>query len=208
MAMSDAQHVWEERYGERERIWSGKVNERLAEVAGSLTPGRALDLGCGEGADAIWLAEHGWQVTAVDISQTALDRARDDAAKRNLADRIDFQRRDLTESLPSGAFDLVSAQFLHSTQQWDRAQLLRRAADTVAPQGTLLIVDHAAGPPWAQHHHHDFQSADEVVASLNLDAAQWNRERVETVEREATGPDGQRAALTDNVIVLRLTQRS
>ena len=205
MAMSDAQHAWEERYGERERVWSGRVNVRLAEVADSMTPGRALDLGCGEGADAIWLAEHGWHVTAVDISQTALDRARDDAAARNLLDRIDFQRRDLTETFPDGTFDLVSAQFLHSTLEWDRTQLLRRAVETVVPGGTLLIVDHAAAPPWAQHHHHhhDFPSAEGVVASLNLDAAQWVRERVESVEREATGPDGQHAVLTDNVMVLR-----
>ncbi|HZQ32131.1 MAG TPA: class I SAM-dependent methyltransferase [Mycobacterium sp.] len=205
MAMSDAQHAWEERYGERERVWSGRVNVRLAEVADSMTPGRALDLGCGEGADAIWLAEHGWHVTAVDISQTALDRARDDAAARNLLDRTDFQRRDLTETFPDGTFDLVSAQFLHSTLEWDRTQLLRRAAETVVPGGTLLIVDHAAAPPWAQHHHHhhEFPSAEGVVASLNLDAAQWVRERVESVEREATGPDGQHAVLTDNVMVLR-----
>lgn len=205
MAMSDAQHAWEERYGERERVWSGRVNVRLAEVAESMTPGRALDLGCGEGADAIWLAEQGWHVTAVDISQTALDRALDDAAARNLLDRIDFQRLDLTETFPDGTFDLVSAQFLHSTLEWDRTQLLRRAAETVVPGGTLLIVDHAAAPPWAQHHdhHHDFPSADGVVVSLNLDAAQWVRERVESVEREATGPDGQHAVLTDNVMVLR-----
>src|SRR5512144_263955 len=96
--MSQARQSWEEHYGERERVWSGRVNLRLAEVAEALTPGRALDLGCGEGADAVWLADHGWQVTAVDISQTALDRAAVEAKARGVADRIDFQRRDLTES--------------------------------------------------------------------------------------------------------------
>jgi SAM-dependent methyltransferase len=206
MAMSEAQQAWEEHYGERERAWSGRVNVRLAEVVEPMRPGRALDLGCGEGADALWLAERGWHVTAVDISQTALDRAASDAASRNLLDHIDFQRRDLTESFPDGAFDLVSAQFLHSTVPMDRARLLRRAADAVAPGGTLVIVDHAAAPPWASklnHHHHEFPRAQEVVKSLNLDDSQWNRIRVAAVEREATGPDGQQEVVTDNLMVLR-----
>ena len=204
MAMSDGEQAWEERYGERERVWSGRVNARLAEVAEALAPGRALDLGCGEGADAVWLAEHGWHVTAVDISQTALDRAVAEANARNVADTIDFQRHDLTQSFPAGVFDLVSAQFLHSTVPMDRAKLLRRAANAVAPGGTLLVVDHAAAPPWASKmHHHEFPTADEVVSSLEREAAQWDRIRVEAVERETVGPDGQHAVLTDNVMVLR-----
>ncbi len=208
MAMFEARQAWEEHYGERERVWSGRVNVRLAEVVESMTPGRALDLGCGEGADALWLAEHGWHVTAVDISQTALDRAAADAKARNLFGSIDFQHHDLTQTFPDGVFDLVSAQFLHSTVEMDRAQLLRRAASAVKPGGTMLIVDHAAPPPWSRKldHHHEFPSAEDVLASLNLDDSQWNRIRVEAVDREAVGPDGQRVVLTDNVMVLRRLQ--
>jgi len=202
MVTSDAEQAWEERYGERERVWSGRVNARLAEVADALTPGRALDLGCGEGADAVWLAERGWHVTAVDISQTALERAASEANARNVA--VDFQRHDLTETFPAGVFDLVSAQFLHSRVPMDRAKLLRRAADAVAPGGILLIVDHAAAPPWASKmHHHEFPTVDEVASSLNLDVAQWERIRVDAVERQTVGPDGVDAVLTDNVMVLR-----
>ena len=120
MSKSEAQQVWEEHYADRDRVWSGRVNVRLAEVAESLPPGRALDLGCGEGGDAMWLAERGWHVTAVDISQTALDRAAADARSRNLLERIDFQRHDLPDTFPEGVFDLVSAQFLHSTVELDR----------------------------------------------------------------------------------------
>ena len=208
MSKSEAQQVWEEHYAERDRVWSGRVNVRLAEVAESLPPGRALDLGCGEGGDAMWLAERGWHVTAVDISQTALDRAAADARSRNLLERIDFQRHDLPDTFPEGAFDLVSAQFLHSTVELDRPSLLRLGADAVSESGTLLIVDHGGPPPWASKldHHHEFPSADEVADSLNLDAGEWERVRLEAVEREATGPDGEVATWIDNVIVLRRHQ--
>ncbi len=206
MTISDAQQAWEEHYGRNERMWSGRVNVRLAELVEQMSPSRALDLGCGEGGDAMWLAEQGWRVTAVDISQTALDRASADAVARDLAAQIDFQRHDLTQSFPSGAFDLVSAQFLHSTVPWDRPRLLRRAAETVAPGGALVIVDHGGAPPWASKlddHHLEFPTADEVVTSLDLDESHWDRVRVAAVERNAVGPGGQEAVLIDNVIVLR-----
>ena len=76
MSTHETKEHWEQHYGERERIWSGRVNVQFAEIVGDLTPGRALDLGCGEGADSVWLAEQGWTVVAVDISDTALGRAR------------------------------------------------------------------------------------------------------------------------------------
>ena len=198
----DTQQMWEERYAESDRIWSGRPNARLVEVVSDLTPGRVLDLGCGEGGDAVWLARRGWQVVAVDIAENALRRAR--AAAGELADRIDFQRHDLTRTFPDGRFDLVSAHFLHSPIGWDRNTLLRRAAEAVAPGGMLLIVDHGEAPPWAERiHDHVFAGPDEVVEGLALDPAQWERERVGSAEREAVGPDGQTGTLVDNVIVLR-----
>jgi SAM-dependent methyltransferase len=205
MSTPDAKATWEEHYGERDRVWSGRVNVRLAELASTLTPGRALDLGCGEGGDAMWLAEHGWNVVAVDISETALQRAAADAGARGLDGRIEFQQHDMSESFPVGTFDLVSAQFLHSMVDLDRPRILRQAADAVVPGGLLMVVDHNGPPPWASklHHQHEFPSADEVVESLNLPVAQWERLRAEAVDRETTGPDGEAATLTDNVIVLR-----
>jgi SAM-dependent methyltransferase len=111
----------------------------------------------------------------------------------------------MMESFPDGVFDLVSAQFLHSKLPMDRARLLRSAAGAVAPGGTLLIVDHAAPPPGMSKldHHHEFPGTEEVLASLNLDAAQWDRVRVESVDRDATDRDGQHFVWTDNVMVLR-----
>jgi SAM-dependent methyltransferase len=119
--------------------------------------------------------------------------------------RITFAQHDLAESFPDGEFDLVSAHFLHSTIPLDRPRILRQAANAVRPGGTMLIVDHAGPPPWASklHHHHDFPGADEVVASLELDDAEWERVRVEAVEREAIGPDGEPGTIVDNVMVLR-----
>ena len=202
---ADAKTHWESRYRERDRIWSGRVNARLADVARQLPPGRALDLGCGEGADAIWLAENGWEVVGVDISETAVGRARAEAAARGLADRVSFAQTNLPEDFPQGQFDLVSAQFLHSMVHLDRDRIFARAARAVAPGGTLLIVDHAAAPPWADlaAHDHEFPTAGEVVDAIDLGGGQFDRLRAEAVDREAVGPDGQSAVLTDNVIELR-----
>jgi SAM-dependent methyltransferase len=205
----DAKEHWEQHYGERDRIWSGRVNFRLAEVVSTLKAGNALDLGCGEGGDACWLAERGWAVVAVDISDTALQRAAAEAEARGLADRIEFAQHDLSDSFPDGTFDLISAQFLHSMIPFDRPRVLKRAAGAVRAGGTLLIVDHASPPPRMakSDHHHEFPSAEEVIDSLNLDAGEWERVRVESVERQATGRDGESATWVDNVIVLRRRPR-
>ncbi|MDM4142662.1 MULTISPECIES: class I SAM-dependent methyltransferase [Mycobacterium] len=201
----DAVQFWEERYRSAERVWSGRVNPRLAEVAADLPVGRALDLGCGEGADALWLAERGWQVVAVDVSATALRRATEAASARNVLTRIDFQRHDLNESFPDGTFDLVSAQYLHSPARLERDGVLQRAAERVNRGGVLLIVDHGAPPPWAEHHDHHFAGIEEVLASLRLDAPRWARLRTEAVEREMVGPNGEAGTMADNVMVLRRT---
>lgn len=198
----DAQQMWEDRYAESDRIWSGRPNARLVEVVSELTPGTALDLGCGEGGDTVWLAQRGWRVVAVDIANTALQRAAELAGE--WAAGIDFQRHDLTKTFPDGRYDLVSAHFLHSPLGWDRNAILRRAAAAVAPGGMLLIVDHGEAPPWAERiHDHVFPSAREVVEGIDLDPAQWEQVRVERAERQGQAPDGRVGTLIDNVIVLR-----
>lgn len=203
---SDHHAAWEEHYAAKPRVWSGRVNTQLAAIAPHLGGGRALDLGCGEGGDGVWLAEHGWTVVGVDVSGTALARAHAAAVGAGVADRIEFVQHDLTSSFPDGSFELVSACFLHSTVDMDRPAILRRAAGAVAPGGALLIVDHAAPPPWATKiHHHEFPSPGSVVAGLNLDDSQWVSVRLEAVTRTASGPDGEPATLVDNVIWLQRT---
>lgn len=206
MSTPDAKQHWEERYNERDRFWSGRANVRLVEVASALNPGTALDLGSGEGGDAMWLAERGWRVVAVDISDTALRRAAEDAAARGVGDRIDFQQHDLSKSFPEGEFDLVNAQFLHSTLPLDRTAIFSAAARAVRPGGLLLIVDHSGPPPWVSElegHHHTFTAPDDVVAALNLPEAEWEPAQIDSPTREVTTPDGEPATWVDNVIILR-----
>src|ERR671917_270227 len=152
-------------------------------------------------SDEIWLARQGWRVRAVDVSATALDRAATDAATAGVADRIDFRQHDLALTFPSGAFDLVSAQYLHSPIEFPRARVLREATSAVTPYGLLLIVDHASVSPgsWAD--------PEETLAPLDLSPDEWHTERLEAREREATGPNGQRATVTDNVIAVRRLTR-
>jgi methylase of polypeptide subunit release factors len=95
-------------------VWSGRANATLVDVVQDLPPGTALDLGCGEGGDAVWLALRGWQVTAVDVSPTALRRAGEHAAQAGVADRVTTERHELGRSFPDGTYDLVCAAFLHS----------------------------------------------------------------------------------------------
>lgn len=196
---------WDELYGARDQVWSGRVNPVLAEVAAELTPGSALDLGCGEGGDAIWLARRGWAVTGVDVSATALGRAMAHAAGEGVAERISWAAHDLERSLPDGPFDLVSAQFFQSPIAFARADTLRRAAALVAPGGSLLLVSHAAMPAWSNHHHDDrvLPTPASELADLGLPADGWDVVRAETAERPGTGPDGQHGTLVDCVVWVR-----
>ena len=156
--MTDPAEYWEDFYG-RERRWSGKPNASLQEEVAGLEAGTALDLGCGEGGDAIWLATQGWKVTGTDISQTALDVAAGHAAEAGVT--VAWERHDLSISQPAGTFDLVTTSFLHSKVELPRARILRAAAEAVGPGGTLLVVGPA---PSAEHHHVDLPGLDEVIA--------------------------------------------
>ncbi len=207
MTEQDAAAFWDHRYSERDQIWSGRPNDALVATVSDRPPGRALDLGCGEGGDALWLAEHGWQVTAVDIAPTAVVRAKAAGATRDLADgRIAWVIADLRSWEPPGVYELVSACFLHSPIDFPRFAVLRRAASTVVPGGHLLIVGHADAPPWAMAHahgRHHFLSLAEELAGLQLDATEWDTVASEVRRRGATGPSGEHATLDDTVVLLR-----
>lgn len=198
---------WQERYCAGDRIWSGRVNQTLADVAGGLAPGRALDLGCGEGADAIWLARRGWRTLAVDIAPAAIERARQAAAAEGLDDgQVEFLAVDLGDMSLDRSFDLVTASFLHSPVHLPREAILRQAAGLVAEGGHLLVVAHAAAPPWADAsaHEHTFLTVEEELAALGLDDS-WETVLAQTRTRTSQGPDGQPATLDDVVVLVRRT---
>jgi thioredoxin reductase/SAM-dependent methyltransferase len=199
--------AWEERYRAKPAIWSGRPNPQLVAEAAGLTPGRALDVGSGEGADAIWLAERGWQVTAVDISTTALQRAAEHAtaAGPHIADRIDWLHADLREKPPAeGTYDLVSAQFMHLPSD-ARSELFARLAAAVAPGGTLLIVGHHPADLRTTAHRMHFPdmmyTAEEIAAGL--DSGIWEIVTAETRERATADPDGHHVTIHDAVLLAR-----
>ncbi|MCZ2804416.1 class I SAM-dependent methyltransferase [Modestobacter sp. VKM Ac-2983] len=160
---------WEERYAAATALWSGRVNPTLADQAADLPPGRALDVGCGEGGDTLWLASRGWQVTGLDWSQTALDRGAAQASAAGLGDRVTWAQGDVATWQPAeAAFDLVTAHFLHP-EAAVRHALVPRLAAAVAPGGTLLWVGHVHDEQRAVMWGADrFATAADVLADLDL----------------------------------------
>jgi thioredoxin reductase/SAM-dependent methyltransferase len=203
---------WDHRYGGPDRTWSANPNGTLVHEVTALAPGRALDVGTGEGADALWLAEHGWKVTATDISGNALARVRAEAERRGLA--IDLLRGDANDPAPFGTetFDLVSLQYGSFKRTPDQRGLHSLLA-AVAPGGTLLVVHHDLAPlrdpvdvatQTPMYDPEAFVGVDEIAAALTADPGTWHVEIHETRPRPAG------AASTHHVsdVVLRATRRA
>lgn len=198
---------WDARYSSAHSLWSGNPNRQLVAEAAGLAPGTALDAGAGEGADAIWLAERGWQVTAVDVSGVALGRAADHAAKAGdeVAARIRWQREDLREWIPpERAYDLVTSQYLHLPGTL-RSTLLARLAAAVRDGGTLLIVGHhpmdLETTLQRPNHPELMFTGDDLVSEIGGDG--WEIVTNVAAEREATDPDGRPVTAHDTVFRAR-----
>ncbi|MFD2473376.1 class I SAM-dependent methyltransferase [Amycolatopsis silviterrae] len=196
--ITDATQFWDEVHAARPAT-APRPNARLVEIVSDLPPGDALDLGCGNGGDARWLAGRGWHVTATDISAVAVQRL--------AGVRITAVRHDLRVSFPAGEFDLVTAHYLQSPFELDRAGVLRAAAHALRPGGRLLVVDHGSSAPWSWNQDPDahFPGPAEIAADLALDPAGWTVERAASPTRVATGPDGQTAEVVDHVLLIRRT---
>ncbi|MGB0113459.1 MAG: bifunctional NAD(P)/FAD-dependent oxidoreductase/class I SAM-dependent methyltransferase [Ilumatobacteraceae bacterium] len=199
---------WDRRYNSAGQIWSGNPNPHLVADLSGVEPGRALDVGAGEGADAIWLAKRGWEVTALDISSVALDRGRAQAQHvgAEVAGRITWTRTDVLESpFPTGPFDLVTAQFMHFVEE-QRTALFRRCIDAVAPGGTLQIVGHHPSDmeTSARHPHMPgfYYTAEEVAALLDDD---WTIVAADARPRPVTDADGQHSTIHDTVLLATRT---
>jgi SAM-dependent methyltransferase len=197
---------YDELYRSTPAVWSGRPNRQLVVEAADLPPGTALDAGSGEGGDALWLAERGWRVTAVDFSAVALARAAAVARARGAADRIEWRQEDLDGwTPPADRFDLVTAHYLHATWS-DRPGMFRGLAAAVAPSGTLLVVGHLLGEHGGhgQHHAHDpgVLYTAEDIASL-LDPQEWRDVVTETRQRDPHAAERAGNGAPDTVLVAR-----
>lgn len=201
-AIEFTQEFWDHRYRSAGQLWSGQPNAQFAAHAADLEPGEALDAGCGEGADAIWLARRGWTVTAVDVSAVALERAAAAAgtAGGDVAGRIRWRREDLLTWVPEpDRYDLVSAQFMH----FPGAELTafhQRLAAAVRPGGTLLLIAHHPDDLHAARNGHPdlFWYAEDIAASL--EPGQWEVRVAEASGRSAIDHDGQPVTVRDTVL--------
>ena len=203
--VGDRASRWEERYASVERLWSGRPNDWLPELATDWEPGTALEIGCGEGADVLWLAERGWQVVGLDLSATAIGRLTGQAERLGVASRVTGRVHDAGDGLPAGPFDLVTSFYVHGGHEpgsLDLMALLSDAASRVAPGGHLLTAVHAVNPPWHTHHARTYTAA-ELLEGLAEATAGWEVVVGEERDRQATGPDGQEGYRADAVVCLR-----
>ncbi|GAB3136716.1 class I SAM-dependent methyltransferase [Micromonospora sonneratiae] len=197
---------WEDRYRTHAAEHGRQPNPQLVAEVRDLAPGTALDAGCGEGGEAIWLASRGWRVTAVDIATTALRRAREhaEALGPDVANRIDWVRADLTGWTPTGEhFDLVTTHYVHPATSRDA--LFDRLAAAVTPGGTLLVVGHHPSDQHAARSHASTPdvhfTAEEIAASLDPD--RWEIVVADARTRSVTRHDGHEITLRDTVLRAR-----
>jgi SAM-dependent methyltransferase len=201
---------WDTKYSERKALWSGHANPVLRDVAARLEPGTALDVGCGEGGDAVWLAERGWTVVGIDLSAVALERGAVAAAERGVGERCTWVAGDVTLGnvatgiRTDGGFDLVTSHYLQEPPEVRAAAWLAEAQLT-APGGVLLIVGHhpqdefpaGRGPrdPFVLFAPDEVAGALSAVPGLKVETREMR-------ERSAEGPEGP-ITRRDTVVVVR-----
>jgi len=193
---------WDERYAAHEHVWSITPNQFVERECSDLTPGRALDIACGEGRNAAWLSSLGWQVTGVDFSQVAIDKARASAPE------VSWVCADVTTWRPDSSYDLAVLAYLHVTQDGRRAAV-RLAYDSLEPGGTFLLVGHdstnltqgTGGPQDGSV----LMTADDILD--DLEGRDFTVESAGRVARMVPDGHGEAEMLTAWDCLVRLTRR-
>lgn len=164
--------AWDERYSGETTVWSGNPNPQLVALASALSPGTALDVGCGEGGDVIWLAQQGWHATGADFSATGLARAARHAEDAGVAEQVAWWQIDArTFGAEGRTFDLVTTHYLHPPDG-GMAAVAGRLATAVAPGGHLLVVGHAPSHVFtelSESHRGAMFAATDLLAALPAD---------------------------------------
>lgn len=195
-------NTWDERYRDTELMWSAGPNAFVEEICAGFDPGRSIDLAAGEGRNALWLAEQGWDSTAVDFSAVAIDKAQAIAERRGIT--LTTEVADLTGYVPTpGGYDLVVIAYLQLPAD-QLAPILQRAAAAVAPAGHLVLVNHDVdnlehgygGPPSAEV----LTTPGQVVAAIGDTLVV---DRADTVDRHVQTDDGPRVARDTLVVAHR-----
>lgn len=206
------QHWQDDRAGAPVAMAASPPHPHLVREVDQLAPGTALDAGCGAGAEAIWLASRGWQVTGADIADQALTRAAERAAASGVADRVQWVQADLSTWEPGATYDLVTTHYAHPAMP--QLEFYDRIASWVAPGGTLLIVGHLHEHGHGHRHRPDGHGPDgaEPPASASVTAADitarldptvWELVTAEESHRALTGRGGSAVTLHDVVVRAR-----
>jgi SAM-dependent methyltransferase len=203
--------AWDERYAAAPLVWSAGPHRFVERDLADLPPGSALDLACGEGRNARWLASLGWRVTALDWSQVAVDKGRRLAAGAELPGAVDWVVGDVLTALLPRPLDLVVVAYLQLPAD-ERRRALQRAWEALAPNGTLHLVAHdstnlgegTGGPQEARV----LYTADDVLADLAAAGADPEVLHADRVTRTVSAPDGHGDAGTAYDALVHLRRRS
>jgi SAM-dependent methyltransferase len=192
---------WDQHYQQRAGTPEGQPSEYLVAALDGVRPGTALEAGCGTGADALWLARQGWQVTALDIAPTAIRRARAAAATQaaDIAARVEWLVADLTTWQPPRRYDLVLSQYVHPSEPF--GDVVARLAAAVADAGTLIVVGHDPRDSHSSAHAPGDVAIDAAELAGALDRSRWDIATAQLRTREV--PQAQPLALVDQVLIAR-----
>ena len=189
-----SRELWDERYGTEELIWKADPNLFLVEQVNALSPGRALDIACGEGRNAVWLASKGWHVTGVDFSRVGLSKAQRLAAERKV--EVNWIEADVVAwQAPAASFDLVIVMYLHLSAEY-RRQVYANCTAALAPGGVLFVIGHDTsnllsgfGGPKDSAVLYEPDDVVEDLHGLNIERAERVTRSVVTDAGEATAID-------------------